>query len=605
MTKKHHYNILCIDDIEENLYAYESLLSKVDNLKIFTALSGAEALKLLLRQKIDLILLDIQMPDMDGYEVAELLQSTEHTKDIPIIFITAVFKGDEFVTRGFEVGAIDYLTKPLDDNLLLNRINLYLNIFEKKKEAEANLELFYMISQGIGDGLYVLNTQGQLEFINHAALDLLGYTKEELSSVSIHDKIHAYNIAGNKIAKDECPIHNASMVHGISRIEEDLVKRKDGTVLPVMSVASTIKGSDGQTKIVCLFRDRTKELEFKNMQQHLIQSKNEMLLMLVDAIDKRDPYTAGHTKRVAIYCELMAKELGYLKEDVELLVDAAHLHDIGKISTPDSILLKPTQFDADEYEIMKLHLQMGYELLMQSDTYHEVAEVMRYHHERYDGNGYPLGVMGNAIPPLARIMIVADAFDAMTTNRIYKKRKSVQEALAEIQKFSGTQFHPEVAEVAQTALKNINIKKYHDQTPRTPTEERRFAFFYHDRLTGCYNAEYLPIVIENHYPDEKVFIYRLSTHNMSQYNREYGWKEGDKLLKALGGEIMKTFAYKHTFRVSGDDFFILSKEDNINNILPLSAFLRKYANYLDISLAKFTLEKGERDYSQILIDLQS
>lgn len=602
--KKHLYNILCIDDVEDNLYAYELILSKIEEVKVFKASSGNDALKMLLRQEIDLILLDIQMPEMDGYEVAKLLKSTHQTQHIPIVFITAVFKSEEFIAKGFEVGAVDYLTKPLDDNLLINRIYLYLSIFKQKRQAEENLELFYMIAQGIGDGLYVTNKNGILEFINDTALDILGYTKEELSNLSIHEKIHAYDIRGHKVPQSECPIHSVGLINGVSRIDEDIVRTKNGTLLPVMSISSIIQGSDHQPKIVTLFRDRTKDLEYKNLQKHIIDSKNEMLWMLIDAIDKRDPYTAGHTKRVAIYCELIAKGMDYSKEDIDLLIDAAHLHDIGKISTPDVILLKPTHFEADEYEIMKLHLQTGYELLMQTDDYKEIAEVMRYHHERCDGTGYPMGISGDAIPPLARIMMVADAFDAMTTNRIYKKSKSVSEALAEIKQCSGKQFHPEVAETAQRVLKDINIQQYHDQTPNTPIEEKRFAFFYHDRLTGSYNAEYLPVVLESDYVDQKVYIYKLNTHKMNQYNREHGWEAGNLLLKSLCNEIVKKFKHKHVFRISGDDFLVISKENDINEILSLSAYLKKQALYLEISLAKYTLEKEDRDYSKLLLELQ-
>jgi len=152
------WKILCVDDVESNLFTYESILSRVDEIEVIVAQSGKEALDQLLVHQIDLVLLDIQMPVMDGYEVAKLLKSNNMTKEIPIIFITAVFKKEEFVAKGFALGAIDYLTKPIDDTLLVNRIRLYLDIFTQRDVAEANMQRFYDIAQSVGDGLYVLDS---------------------------------------------------------------------------------------------------------------------------------------------------------------------------------------------------------------------------------------------------------------------------------------------------------------------------------------------------------------------------------------------------------------------------------------------------------------
>ncbi len=130
------YKILCVDDRESNLLTLEALLSDAGLCRIRKALSGKEALEILLTEKIDLILLDVKMPEMDGFELAALIKSNKRTRDIPIVFITAVFKAEEFLKRGYKTGAIDYITKPINDNQLLNKINLYLKLFEKEKELE-------------------------------------------------------------------------------------------------------------------------------------------------------------------------------------------------------------------------------------------------------------------------------------------------------------------------------------------------------------------------------------------------------------------------------------------------------------------------------------
>lgn len=129
------YNILCVDDHESNLFSLEQILKRIPNVRVIQALSGKEALNILLSHSVDLLLLDVQMPELDGYEVAQLVKKNNMTKDIPIIFLTAVFKSEEFITRGYEAGAIDYLTKPLDDNQLINRILLYLRVFEERDKA--------------------------------------------------------------------------------------------------------------------------------------------------------------------------------------------------------------------------------------------------------------------------------------------------------------------------------------------------------------------------------------------------------------------------------------------------------------------------------------
>ncbi|MEA2028037.1 MAG: response regulator, partial [Campylobacterota bacterium] len=200
------WKVLCIDDVQSNLFTYESILSRVEEIEVIVAQSGKEALDKLLVHQIDLILLDIQMPVMDGYEVAKLLKSNNITKDIPIIFITAVFKKEEFVAKGFALGAIDYLTKPIDDTLLLNRIRLYLDIFTQRDVAQANMQRFYDIAQSVGDGLYVLDLNYKVNFINESALKMLDYRKNELLAQEVHSMVHYRDTHGNFRSHEECQI---------------------------------------------------------------------------------------------------------------------------------------------------------------------------------------------------------------------------------------------------------------------------------------------------------------------------------------------------------------------------------------------------------------
>ena len=138
------YKILCIDDNDNNLFTLKALLEQLDGIEVYTALSAQDGLKVLLSQSIDLIFLDIQMPQIDGFEAAKLIKSNKHTANIPIIFITAVFKSEEFKSRGYKVGAIEYISKPIDDYQLLNKVRLYMKINDsEKKLVEKNIELLY------------------------------------------------------------------------------------------------------------------------------------------------------------------------------------------------------------------------------------------------------------------------------------------------------------------------------------------------------------------------------------------------------------------------------------------------------------------------------
>jgi len=287
---------------------------------------------------------------------------------------------------------------------------------------------------------------------------------------------------------------------------------------------------------------------------------------MIDMIEARDSYTAGHTKRVAHYCVLIAKEMNYSDKDIELLKNAAWLHDIGKISTPDSILLKPGKLDKTEYQLIKEHLNSGYEMLKKIDQYKKIAEIMREHHEKFDGSGYPRGLKGIEIKPLSQIMIVADAFDAMTTNRVYKAKKSVSTALKELEDLSTIHFHPDVVSAAIIALKNITIDSDISQLPKTIMEEQRFSYFYKDRLTNLFIIDYLELILRYYIHVEEVYIYDIALHNFSKYNKEFSWQEGDKFLIAFASFINNLDKKSLVFRVEGDDFMILS-EVKLENII--------------------------------------
>jgi len=294
------------------------------------------------------------------------------------------------------------------------------------------------------------------------------------------------------------------------------------------------------------------------LEEEKTKNQAQLIEMLISMIEQRDAYTAGHTQRVADYCSLIATQMGLDDEQIERLNQAAKLHDIGKISIPDSILLKPGKLSHNEYSLIKMHLDVGYDILSKIDYYKEVAEIMCNHHEKYDGSGYPNGKKGDEIPVLGHIMIVADALDAMTTNRIYQSRKSVDEAVEEIKVLSGVWYHPEVVD-AVLALheKNAIVAAYASQLPLTQIEHERFSYFFKDRLTAFFNESYLWMILNKNIPDKELNHFVLiEMRGMTKYNKIHGWTMGSQLIDNIAKYIKKSVVSHTTFRVFGDDFVL-------------------------------------------------
>lgn len=317
----------------------------------------------------------------------------------------------------------------------------------------------------------------------------------------------------------------------------------------------------------------------------------EYIYGLVSMVEQRDTYTAGHSSRVAKYADLIARGMGYTEQDCHLIHRAGMLHDIGKVAIPDSVFLKPTKLSNREYKLIQEHVVLSYEMLKNISIFDDIKEIVRNHHEHYDGRGYPRGLNGEDTPMLAQILTLADAFDAMTTNRIYKGRKGINETLAEIAKLSGKQFNPKIVPIALGVLKDVTID-IHQQNPETLLEQERFSYFYRDVLTGVYNEAYLHTDIE--YLANKNFIFWLSLKNFHLFNKQYGWNLGDKILQEIA-EIMKKNVKEssHIYRFYGDNFLVsLDQEAEIELLKEyLETMLNKNNIYFDIKIAQLGQQK--------------
>lgn len=192
------------------------------------------------------------------------------------------------------------------------------------------------------------------------------------------------------------------------------------------------------------FEKQEKELSHVREQ---IRMSNETILSIANAVEARDKQTGRHSLRVAVYSMLIAAELGFDADELENIRQIGLLHDIGKIGVPDSILSKPKKLTEEEYNIMKTHVDIGGEILKDFTHIKNVADGAKYHHERYDGKGYNTGLKGEEIPLTARIIGLADAFDAMTSNRVYRKAISMDHVIDELKKGKGTQFDPSLVDI--------------------------------------------------------------------------------------------------------------------------------------------------------------
>jgi putative nucleotidyltransferase with HDIG domain len=329
------------------------------------------------------------------------------------------------------------------------------------------------------------------------------------------------------------------------------------------------------------------QLEQVDNYQHAIHS-------LVTMVEQRDTYTGGHSERVAQYSQAIAKAMGHSEKECTLIYEAGILHDIGKVITPDAILLKPGKLNDYEYALIKEHVISSYTILHEIPMYKELSEIVYAHHEHFDGTGYPRGLKGDAIPLFARIMSVADAFDAMTTSRIYKEKKSIESAIVELQKLSGIWYDAEVLKKAIPILKEVVLDDNLKQTPNTYVDDERFAYFYKDPLTHVYNSTYLDFILQNnHVEKNQKCLHVLYLRNFNAYNQEHGWNEGDIVLQKFSEYLKKVFPDSKIFRIFGDDFVLLHEEDIDIDLVQINNFSHFQNSTLHCDIRHIDLEKTD------------
>ncbi|MEX2529201.1 MAG: HD domain-containing phosphohydrolase [Gemmatimonadota bacterium] len=337
-------SILVVDDIPENLMILDEILR--EDFRVRVALGAELGLELALgADPPDLILLDVMMPGMDGFEVCRRLKADPRTRGIPVVFVTALGEVED-EARGFEVGGVDYISKPVSAPIVLARVRTQLQLRRQNQELEIRV------------------------------------------------------------------------------------------------------------------RERTRELRATRL---------EIIRRLGRAAEFKDNQTGLHVIRMSHYSRLVGAAAGLPREELEVLLNAAPMHDVGKIGIPDRVLQKSGQLGPEEWALMHRHPEMGAEIIgeHESDVLQMAREIALTHHERWDGTGYPRSLKGEEIPLVGRIVAIADVFDALTTDRPYKESWSVERAVAFIESQAGQHFDPDLVRSFHKALPGI-LKlraRYSDRGP--------------------------------------------------------------------------------------------------------------------------------------------
>lgn len=395
--------------------------------------TGQNALLIVKEQKPDLILMDIMLEGkLDGIETAEKI-IRKH--DIPVIYITAN-ADDSILKRAKKTNPYGYLVKPFEEIDLNAALEIAFYKYNADKELIRSEKRFRKLIQENTDVIIVINTKRIIQFINNAGEILFEKSKERLINTKYEYKFNCGEFSEFEIKQKT----------GQRRIIEMHVVETEWEQKPVY--LATLRDITFRKKI---------EDELKKSNIKLQKLMEETVNGLVSAMEMRDPYTAGHQKRVAELATKIAGEMGLDKDQVNGIRIASLIHDIGKIHVPSEILSKPGKLTDVEFAIVKSHSKAGYEILKTIEFPWPVAETVLQHHEKLDGSSYPNGLTVDDIIIEAKILCVADVIEAMSTHRPYRPALSIEKALDEIIKNKGIKYDEAAVEACVKIIREQNF----------------------------------------------------------------------------------------------------------------------------------------------------
>jgi len=489
--------VLIVDDSDDNRIVYRGCLPTSDY-RIIESVNGQEALAAVAKDLPDVIIMDVRMPKMDGIECTKRLKQDPATRNIPVIIVSACGAPGEIVT-GLDAGADEYLTKPIRATELAVRVRSMARLSRERQDLQRSYQIreeqiriltaLVELCRGIGNAgtsdeilMHTIEAVGQVALSRRVSVMFPDACRRSLTiakcigldpDVAARTRVTVDSgVAGRVFASQKAIIVNTeSEAQKYERGEESDYFASVPLLSAPLGAGSEILGVLNVTERIGNRPFEERELEYIVLMSNIVgqaligirhrQARDEARDMIVIALAKlaehRDSDTARHVDRVTQYSHILATALRTHEHfhdqiDEEFLQDlrrAVPLHDIGKVAIPDSILRKPGKLNVEEMAIMRRHADIGADTLrpvllkVPDAAFLRLAEdVIRFHHEWYDGSGYPRGLAGDAIPLVARIVALADVYDALTTKRPYKKAISHDEAEKIIVRSAGTQFDP-------------------------------------------------------------------------------------------------------------------------------------------------------------------
>lgn len=470
--------ILVVDD-DENICRLCAVSLKNAGYGVTTTNNPLDAFEIAKDDAFDLILTDIKMPQMNGIELMQRLK--EFSPDNVVIFMTG-FATLDIAIKAVQEGAYNFIHKPFNLNEMILAVN---NAIEKRQLMQENIRLktlvnLYQVSEQIGRTnepfklLESILSTCLLE--TRASKGLIFFIDHELQEIYVRhsqgiDKNEAHKIY---IKKNEGVIgyvyHTQKSIIANKLNEMDSpkpceIERRLGNNL----LALPIRNKNKKLGVLAIFRNGLRPFQitdrdfvkiltvqagmaFDNadlvMDQEILFL--ETMKSLASALDARDRYTLGHSRRVSAIAVAIGKQIQLTDKELEEIELAGMLHDIGKIGIRDAILQKPSSLTKEEYEIIKTHPEKGFQILKHIKRLSTVVEAVYAHHEWYNGQGYPRGLAGNEIHIYSAILTIADVFDAITSERPYRRGSTFQQAKEIIGKYSNTQFRPDLVDIFMT-----------------------------------------------------------------------------------------------------------------------------------------------------------
>jgi response regulator RpfG family c-di-GMP phosphodiesterase len=467
------------------------------------AADGRDALLQYAQQRPDVVLTDIRMPGIDGVSLLKKLKEQDPT--VPVILITG-YPSVDVAIQGMKEGASDFLTKPFqleqirvvmekalrERKLLLDNEGLRKELHQKRAIEKLNAELHRKVEEM--RALYSLGETIASFPLNRDAIlrATIEETRRATRSGSVkflvpdeHGSdlrviVHSPNgehaipapgipctatgpllralrlrtpVLDHRKLRPSDPSAEGSNGNGCQIVVPLLIK---GEVMGLIQAEGRSQESDYDQQDLMLVAELAKRASLGLENKFLYESIYEVLMStlrsLVSTIEARDPYTRRHSQRVTDFSVLIAEEIGCTPEQVDTVRVAGYLHDLGKLGVKDSVLLKPGRLTDEEFDQIKAHPLIGEEIIAPIGFLPEERALVRHHHERWDGRGYPDAIAGEQIPLLARVIAVADAFDALTSDRPYRPAMSFEDGFQEIIRCEGTQFDPGVVSAFRAAL---------------------------------------------------------------------------------------------------------------------------------------------------------